>query len=196
MSPVREKFVKVINEEDKIEYSIELNNELLSKISINCICQFIHFSKIDETKYKYNYFSDIKYNQKTYISLNFLDFNEKYYNRVKCDKITKEINEKNMILEIDDNSNKSVEIKTLIFEKINENNIVECQKQFNLEVNIGKINKFDSLLKKNEGYSYQIYYQSIDKDSLPKKYKIKMSKMKDMKLTLKIMKMISVKGLQ
>jgi len=80
--------------------------------------------------------------------LNFLDFNEKYYNRVKCDKITKEINEKNMILEIDDNPNKSVEIKTLIFEKINENNIFECQKQFNLEVNIGKINKFDSLLKK------------------------------------------------
>ena len=170
---LKTKFIKVINEEDKNQYSIELNNELLSKISINCICQFIHFSKIDETNYKYNYFSDIKYNQKTYISLNFLDFNEKYYNRAICDKVTKEINEKNIILEIDDNPYKNVEIKTLIFQKINENKIVECQKQFNLEVNIGKLNKFDSLLKKNEGYAYQFYYQSTDKDLLPKKYQIK-----------------------
>ena len=170
---LKTKFVKVINEEDKNQYSIELNNKLLSKISINCICQFIHFSKIDETKFKFNYFSDIKYNQKTYITLNFLDFNEKYYNRVKCDKVTKEINDKKMILEIDDNPYKNVEIKTLIFEKINENKIVEVQKQFNLEVNIGKLNIFDSLLKKNEGYSYQFYYQSTDKDLLPKKYQIK-----------------------
>ena len=167
----RNKKINVINEEDKNIYEIELNYELLSKISINDTCKFFRFSKIDKNSYKFNNFSDIQYKRKTSITLNFLDYDVKYYNIIKCDKITKEIQTNNLFFEFDEDNYKSIDIKTLIYERVI-NNKVEYSSKFNLEINVGKNNNFDSLLKKTEGYSYQIYCESNNRNLLPEEYRI------------------------
>ena len=153
---------------------VEINDKLFSKISIDSDCYFYHFSKINENKYKFNHFSNIQYNQKTFIILNFVDYlKDKYYTSVQYDEITKEIKGNNLTFEINENTNRSIEIKEISFLKKDENNNIIDKAEFTFEINIGKKNKINSLSKKTEGFSYQIYYESYEKESLPKIFKIK-----------------------
>ena len=131
--------ITVENEEDKNQYEVQINNELFTKINIDCICYFLNFTKISKNKFKSNYFSNIKYEQKTFITLNFVDdLQYKYYNSIKCGKITRVIDQNNITLEIDKHSNRNIEIKTIIFEKKDKrNNIIERAKLL-FEANVGK----------------------------------------------------------
>ena len=166
--------IKIENEENKNLIEIEMNTELFSKISLNCDCYFYNFSKINDNKYKSNYFSDIKYKQKTFITVNFIDdLNNKYYDSIKYDDIIKEIKNNNITFEVDDYSNKTSEIKTITYQKKNINNQIIEQTDFHIEINCGKKNNVDSLSTKTDGYSYQLYFESDDKKFLPQNYVIK-----------------------
>ena len=90
--------------------------------------------------------------------------------------IIKEINKNNIIFEIDYNSNKTSEIKSITYIKKDNNNKIIDQAEFDIEINIGKTNNVDSLSTKTEGYSYQVYFESPNIDSLPKTYIIKDNK--------------------
>ena len=164
----------VENEKENNKYEVEINSQLFAKITNNCECYFFNFSKIEENKYKCNHFSNISYNQKTYLTLNFCDnINEKYYNFIKFDKITKKLDSNNIIFEIEDYSNKTSEIKTVSYlKKDNDDNIIDS-KDFNFEVNCGKNNDIHSFSKQTEGYSYQMYYETNVPNSLPEKFVIK-----------------------
>jgi len=106
--------------------------------------------------------------------LNFYDnLNEKYYNFINCDKITKKLDSKNITFEIEDYSNKTSEIKTISYlKKDNNNNIIDSI-DFNFEVNCGKNNDIHSFSKQTAGYSYQMYYETNVPNSLPEKLIIK-----------------------
>ena len=172
----KQKLIKVENESNNNQYEIEINNKLFGDISLNCECNFFNFSKVNDNKYKYNCFSKIEYQQKTYIKVNFVDnLKDKYYDIIKCDNIIQDINANSIILELDDHSNKISEIKTITLAKKDKNNNIIEQKEFNFEVDNGKINNVDSLSAKTEGYSYQLYFESNNKDSLPKLYKIQVN---------------------
>ena len=164
----------VENEKENNKYEVEINSQLFAKITNNCECYFFNFSKIEENKYKCNHFSNISYNQKTYLTLSFCDnINEKYYNFIKFDKITKKLDSNNIIFEIEDYSNKTSEIKTVSYlKKDNDDNIIDS-KDFNFEVNCGKNNDIHSFSKQTEGYSYQMYYETNVPNSLPEKFVIK-----------------------
>ena len=164
----------VENEKGNNQYEVEINSQLFAKISINCECYFFNFSKIKENKYKYNHFSNISYNQKTFLTLNFHDnLEEKYYNFIEFDGIIKQLNNNNIIFEIDDHSNKTSEIKTISYLKKDKNNNIIDNKNFNFEVNCGKENLIHSFSKKTAGYSYQMYFETNVPNSLPEKYVIK-----------------------
>ena len=166
------KTIYVENVENKTHYEININQELFAKISLNCDCYFYNFSRINEDEYKSNYFSNIKYLQKTYLNVNFIDdLKDKYYDLIKCDNITREINDNKILLEFDDYSNKTSEIKTITYQKKDEKNNIIDQIDFHLEINNGKKNNIDSLSTKTDGYSYQLYFESSNKNSLPKNNK-------------------------
>ena len=162
------------------KYEIEVNSGLFSKISLNCDCFFYDFYKTAENKYKSNYFSNIKYQQKTYITINFADdIKDKYYDSMKCDKITKEINKKSITFELDDYSNKTSEIKTITYLKKDTNKNIIDQEDFHFEINTGKNNNVDSLSTKTDGYSYQLYFETNNKNILPETYTIKDANKRD-----------------
>ena len=137
----------VENEKENNKYEVEINSQLFAKISINCECYFFNFSKIKENKYKCNHFSNISYNQKTYLTLNFCDnINKKYILILLFWYITKKLDSNNIIFEIEDYSNKTSIIKTISYlKKNNNNNNIIGSIDFNFEVNCGKKNYIHSL---------------------------------------------------
>ena len=172
--------INIEYEGKNLKYEIEVISELFSKISLNCDCYFYNFYKTSESKYKYNYFSNIKYNQKTYITINFADeIKDKYYDSVKYDKIIKEINKKSITFELDDYSNKTSEIKTITYLKKDTNKNIIDQEDFHFEINTGKNNNVDSLSTKTDGYSYQLYFETNNKNTLPETYTIKDANKRD-----------------
>lgn len=178
----KENMIFIENEKENAQYKVEINRQLFTKININCECYFFNFSK-NKDAYKFNHFSNISYNQKTYLALNFLDnLNDKYYNFIEFDNIIKELNNNNILFEINDYSNKTSEIKTISYQKKDNNNTIIDKIDFNLEINSGKKNTFDSFSKKTAGYSYQIYYETNVPNSLPEKLIIKDSNNKNIEI--------------
>lgn len=163
-------YVRIKDINNKVK--VYLNYNLMRKLNMNCECQFLFFSKVG-IEFKYTNFSDILFEEKTYIELYFIDYNTKYYNRIKVDDNIININSESIKFEINTKKQeKSLTTKKLIYEKINEENKIESFLQFILEVNIGKVNKFNSLLTKNGGYAYQIYYEVTKENFLPKNFQI------------------------
>ena len=61
---------------------------MLKKISLNGICYFFNFLKIEDNKFEATNFSDIEFKEETSIEFIFDDFdiNKNFYNRIKINK--------------------------------------------------------------------------------------------------------------
>ena len=161
-----EEFAVIIEElNSRNVIKIKLNYYLIKKINPNGLCSFISFKKINNNFYEFTELSNIYPDNNTYIELKFLDINDIYYNRIKVnDKyyidIKKNINNDTLKFKLDSNENNMIFLQKLVYEKVNENNIIESFYEFILEVKKGCTNNFSSYLKKNGGYTYQLYFQS------------------------------------
>jgi len=62
---------------------VNLNLCLIKKINPSYECQFINFKTINKNSYTLTYFSDIYSKDDTFIELTFLDYPNKFYNRIK-----------------------------------------------------------------------------------------------------------------
>ena len=174
-----EEFSVIIEELNTLnKIKIRLDCHLIKKINPNGLCQFISFKKIDNNKYEYTELSNIYPDNNTYIELNFLDINDLYYNRIKVTdnyyiNIKQNINKDTLKFKLDSNENNIIFEQKFVYEKVNEKNVIESFYEFILEIKKGCTNRFSSYLKKNGGYSYQLYFQSKIENSLPKKIKLK-----------------------
>ena len=158
----------------KTEIVVKLNINLIKKINLDSICTFINFKK------KYNIFeytnlSDIYSLEETFVEIYFYDLGEKYYNRININNDNYINIDKNIIkFKIDSTDKEQIFEQKFIYEKIIENKKRDSY-EFYLEINKGKTNGFSSFSKKNGGFTYQIHYQSKEKNILPKNIKVKLN---------------------
>ena len=153
-------------------FNVRLNLYLIQKINPNNICDFIYFKKINDNSFEFTELSDIISNNNTYIELTFLEFSDKYYDKIKLNDNYINIDDEKITFKLDSNDKDDIFEQKFIYIKGSENNI-EASYEFNLEINKGRTNNFLSYLKKNGGYTFQIYFQSKEENKLPNKVKIK-----------------------
>ena len=168
----------------KINVEIKLNINLFKKINQNNICTFLNFQK-SNNKYIYTNLSDIYSNEKTIVNLYFKDLNELYYNKIKVNnKSYSLVTKKNNVeIVIDSADKEEIFEQKFIYEKV-KGNLIESNYEFILEINKNKINNFCSFLKKNGGYTYQLYFQSKNPENLPKDINIKINEETSIKMNI------------
>ena len=166
-----DKYIKItdIDSDEKI-YKVNLNINLLKKISLNGLCYFFNFRKKNESELEMTNFSDIEIKEETIIEFIFDDFDinkNYYYNRIKIDKKHYNIDNKIINIRIEDDMKNNIFIQDIIYERV-ENKKSIFTYEFSLEVDRGKTNHFHSLLAANGNHSYQFYFQAKFKEDLPK----------------------------
>lgn len=153
-------------------FNVKLNLDLIQKINPNSLCEFICFKKVNDNSFEYTELSDIISNKNTYIELTFLEFSNKYYDKININDRYFNIDEEKMTFKLDCNDRENVFEQKFTYIKGNENNI-EASYEFYLEINKGRTNQFWSYLKKKGGYTFQLHFQSKEENELPSKIKIK-----------------------
>ena len=146
---------------------ILLNNKLMKKISLNQLCKFVNFDKKEKNKYKYNEFSNIFYDDKTILRIEFMDYkkDKNKYNIIEINSNQYSIN--NNIIEIpisSKNYNNSF-VENIIYKNIYNKNKVD----FLIELTKGKVNDYTSYINLiDDGYSLECQYEAKYNSLLPK----------------------------
>ena len=159
----------LVNDENEKAVQIKVNYSLLKKISLNGICYFFNFLKIEDNKFEATNFSDIEFKEETSIEFIFDDFdiNKNFYNRIKINKKSYDIDRKIMNIKIKDKNKKNIFNQDITYEKVENRKLIYSHK-FSLEVDKGKVNHFESLLGDKLDHSYQFYIQARFPEDLPK----------------------------
>ena len=158
----------IIEDSSQKIYKVNVNYNLLKKISINGICFFFDFIKIKENEFEMTNFSDIEFEEETFIEFIFecFDIQKNFYNKIKINKEVYDINKKIMKIKIKDKNKKNIFIQDIIYERIKNKKSTGAHK-FSLEIEKGKINHFHSFLGYKGGHSYQLYIKSRFKKDMP-----------------------------
>ena len=151
---------------------IKLNNKLMKKISLNLLCKFVNFNKIEENQYKYNEYSTIFYDDKTILRIEFMDFKEDFknkYNIIEINSNQYSINANIVEIPISSEDNNNSFVENIIYKNINNRNKAD----FLIELYKGKVNDFTSYINLiKDGYCYEIQYETKYSSLLPKSQKI------------------------
>ena len=166
----------------KKNFEIYLNINLIRKIHQNNICTFTNFKK-NNNVFIFTNLSDIYSFEETIIEIYFLDFEQRYYNKIKVNNDSFNINQNVIKFNIDSTNKNEIFEQKFIYEKTEDNEIINSY-EFILEVNKGKKNCFCSFLKEKGKHSYQIYFQSNDKNNLPEDINVKMNEKESIKINI------------
>ena len=161
------KKIGILDKNEK-KISLILNLDLMKKIVLDCDLTFLSFVKINDSIYKYSNFSDIIYNEKTYIKFKVSHSESNYYNSIIIDDECINIENKpyfDIKIKSDD-SEKNILDKEIILQKLNEKKELIKQISYNIEVNKDKENNFNIYLGKDGKKSSQYYFQSINENDL------------------------------
>ena len=173
--------IEELNSKNNVE--IQLNINLIKKISSNNLCIFFNFRKRND-KFIYTNLSDIYSKENTYVEIYFHDILDQYYNIIKInDNYSKKILQNKIKFELDSSNKDYIFEQKFILQRII-NQKVESFYEFFLEINKGQINCFSGFLKKNGKHTYQIYFQSKDKNLLPKNINIKVNDKESIKVDI------------
>ena len=164
-----EEEIEIIDDNKKY-LKIKLNNRLLKKISLGCICDFKCFKQKKNNEFQFTEFSDIIVYEKTLISFNIIN-NNRYYNQIIIDnKINDISNDNEMKIEINvDQSEKNELVKNIKLRR-KENN--EEAVDYNLEIDRGKENTHNLYLGQDGKFSYQIYYVAKNEEKIKQDFSI------------------------
>ena len=166
-----ENTVEIINGNNEM-LSVELSKKLFKKISLNCDCYFKCFLQKKNGDLKPTEFSNITTDEKTILVFKFIKSN-KFYNQIKIDDLVKDIsNEEEIKFSLELNNEEKTILKKNI--KLRRNNCDE-EVSYDIEINKGKENTFNTYLGKDGKFSFQIYYQATDKEKLINDYQIKIN---------------------
>ena len=151
---------------------IKLNNKLMKKISLNLLCKFVNFNKIEENVYKYNEHSTIFYDDKTILRIEFMDFKKDYknkYNIIEINSNQYSINKNIVEIPISSEDYNNSFVENIIYKNFNNRNKAD----FLIELYKGKVNDYTSYINLIEdGYSYEYQYETKYSSLLPKSQKI------------------------
>ena len=133
-----DKYVMVEDSDKKI-YKVYLNYNLLKKISLNGICFFYNFLKINDDEFNMTNFSDIDFEEETSLEFYFNDFvaDNNFYNRISINKKHYNIDKKIMNIKLQDSYRNNLFIQDIYYERIGKEKITSSCK-FSMEVNKGK----------------------------------------------------------
>lgn len=161
------------NSKNKVQ--INLNRNLFKKINHNNIYTFVNFKK-ETGRLQYTNLSDIYSTEETFVEIYVILSNQRYYNRIKVNNeyidISQNLNK--IWFKIDTTDKNEIFEQKFIYEKTDGEKI-EKSYEFILELNKGKINPFASSLKKDEGKTYQLNFQTKNPELLPKDVSIKIN---------------------
>ena len=151
---------------------IKLNNKLMKKISLNLLCKFVNFNKIEENVYKYNEHSTIFYDDKTILRIEFMDFKKDFknkYNIIEINSNQYSINKNIVEIPISSEDYNNSFVENIIYKNFNNRNKAD----FLIELYKGKVNDYTSYINLIEdGYSYEYQYETKYSSLLPKSQKI------------------------
>lgn len=156
----------------KCIFNVKLNLDLIQKINQNSLCEFICFKKRNDNSFEFTELSDVISDQNTYVELIFLEFSEKYYDMIRINDNYYNIDKEKMTFKLESNDKENIFEQKFIYIKGNEN-LIEASYEFYLEINKGRTNCFESYLRKEGGFTFQMYFQSNEENKLPGKIKIK-----------------------
>ena len=167
----------IIEDEFRNKYKININFNLLKKISIEQECTFLNFIKIKNNEFNFTNLSNIESKEEeTFVEFNFINYEDNknwFYNKIKIDDKIYEIDKKTIKIKINDSSRKNLFNKKIIFVRIEKEKLIDSI-DYSYELNKGKINHIESFLGKG-GFFYELYIKSIQKEDLPKQISIKIN---------------------
>ena len=156
-----------IKDENKNNFKINVNYHLMKQISLNNECSFFNFIKKSNKEFIFTNLSFIEAKDETFIDFNFpfYDSETKYYNKIKINGKYYDLNNKNIKINIEDKDKNNLFLQKVSYERIIDEQTLDSY-EFDLELDKGKIYHLDSSSEKN-GFSYEIYIQSINENNLP-----------------------------
>jgi len=161
---------KIINivDENKKKFKINANYDLIKQLSSNVDCSFYNFFKKNNKEFISSNLSFIEAKEETFINFNFpfYDSETHYYNKITINDKYYDINIPNIKINIEDNEKNNIFLQKVRYERIIEEKILNSY-EFDVELNKGKIYNIVSSTE-NNGFSYEIYIQSIKEIDLPK----------------------------
>ena len=161
---------KIINivDANKKKFKINANYDLIKQLSLNVDCIFYNFFKKNNKEFISSNLSFIEAKEETFINFNFpyYDSETHFYNKIKINDKYYDINISNIKINIEDNEKNNIFLQKVRYERIVEEKILNSY-EFDVELNKGKIYNIVSSTE-NNGFSYEIYIQSIKENDLPK----------------------------
>ena len=167
--------------DDKKNYKINMNANLLKQITLNNECRFYNFKFINNEFFLSN-LSIIEYDEQTFIEFNFPEYNteERYFNKIRINNKYYDINKEKIMISVEDKDKNNLFLQEILYEKIIDAKIIDSYK-FNLELNKGKIYHLESSTCKN-CFSYEFFIQSMNEKDLPNFLEVEFNNKSDYKL--------------
>ena len=158
----------IIENENKQILKINANYYLIRQICLNTECTLFNFFKKSNEEFNFSNFSFIEGNEKTFIEFNFplYGYEENFYNKIKINNKYYDINNKKVLINIEDNDKGNLFFQKISYERFINGKTLGTY-SFDLELDKGKLYKVISSTEKN-GYSYEFYIQAINEVNLPK----------------------------
>ena len=164
----------IIEEEFGKKYKVNINFNLLKKISLSQECTFLNFIKIKNNEFNFTNLSSIESKEEeTFVEFNFINYEDNknsFYNNIKIDDKLYEIDKKTFKIKINESSKKNLFNKKIIFVR-NEKDKMTDSLEYSFEIYKGKTNHIEAFLGKG-GFFYKLYIKSIQKEDLPKQISI------------------------
>ena len=164
----------IIEDELGKKYKVNINFNLLKKISLSQECTFLNFIKIKNNEFNFTNLSNIESKEEeTFIEFNFINYKDnknRFYNNIKIDDNLYEIDKKTIKIKINELSKKNLFNKKIFFVRIEKEKITDSL-EYSYELNRGKTNHIEGFLG-NGGFFYELYIKSIQKEDLPKQISI------------------------
>ena len=162
----------IIEDEFGKKYKVNINFNLLKKISLSQECTFLNFIKIKNNEFNFTNLSSIESKEEeTFVEFNFINYEDNknsFYNNIKIDDKLYEIDKKTFKIKINESSKKNLFNKKIIFVR-NEKDKMADSLEYSFEIYKGKTNHIDAFLGKG-GFFYELYIKSIQKEDLPKRF--------------------------
>ena len=165
----------IIETDDKIEYKINANYNLIKQLILNNENRFYFFIKKSNKELSFTNLSMIEGKEETFINFHFplYDSETKYYNKIKINNKYYDINNKYIKILIEDKDKSNLFSQKIFYEKIMDEKVLDSY-SFDLDIEKGKIYNLNTSSEKY-GFSYEIIIQSIYENNLPKNLKIKLN---------------------
>lgn len=165
----------IIEDELGKKYKVNINFNLLKKISLSQECTFLNFIKIKNNEFNFTNLSNIESKEEeTFVEFNFINYEDnknRFYNNIKIDDKLYKIDKKTIKIKINESSKKNLFNKKIIFVRIEKEGMTDSL-EYSYELNRGKTNHIEGFLGKG-GFFYELYIKSIQKEDLPKQISIK-----------------------